>query len=514
MTRRAGILHQHPRVEPLVIYDAGFQLTTLATLGLPLFVPPIQARLAPVLRRLRIVPASDAVAALLAVTLAAQLATLPVLALTFHLISLVAPLANLLTVPLLALLLVLGGALALVALASQALPALGILTDDLTLALAWIVWPLLAYVDGVIQLAAALPYAALAVGDLPAVVAWAYYAALATVSRASVWLRSRFRSRHAPLPVALPTPPAHRTTHPQLGRRVAVALLLVALLGSLGASVPALAAGGSAHLDFLDVGGGGEAALLRLPDGATALINGGPDGSALESVLTPRVPFWQRSLDLVLLTDPRPGDLRGLEDVAGHYTVAHAADAGMLHPSREYLAWLDALQRAGAPHSRIREGNDIQLDATSHLAVLAPPPQLYPPREGDTTASDDLILRLDTPGLRVLFLGSADAYALDALAGSGEQLAADVVELALVPGEPLDLTGPLGDVLGMVRPRLVVVCDAPITPGSKAAQTALSKTIGPDDTQAADTLGALIYRTSTAGTVSLSGGADGWTLGT
>jgi len=82
-----------------------------------------------------------------------------------------------------------------------------------------------------------------------------------------------------------------------------------------------------------------------------------------------------------------------------------------------------------------------------------------------------------------------------------------------VPGEPLDLAGPLGDVLSAAHPRLVVVCDAPITPGSKAEQTVLSKASGPDDTQAADALGALIYRTSDAGTVSLSGGADGWTLG-
>ena len=158
-------------VEPLLIYDAGFQLTTLATLGLPLFVPPIQARLTPLMRGLRIVPLPELVAELLAVTLAAQVATLPVLALTFHQISFVAPLANLLTVPLLAIVLVLGGALALVALAGASIPALGVVA----LTLSWIVWPLLAYVDGVIALCAALPFAALTVGDLSPILAWAYY---------------------------------------------------------------------------------------------------------------------------------------------------------------------------------------------------------------------------------------------------------------------------------------------------------------------------------------------------
>ncbi|HEX6817080.1 MAG TPA: ComEC/Rec2 family competence protein, partial [Ktedonobacterales bacterium] len=507
-------------IEPLVIYDAGFQLTALATLGLPLFVPPIQSRLTSLLRALRLVPAPALVGELLAVTLAAQLATLPVLALTFHLISFVAPFANLLTVPLLALLLILGGALAVVALASASVPALGIVA----IALAWFVWPLLAYVDSAIALCASLPYAALTVGDLSPLVAWAYYAALsgayALRIRIRAWLTALGSVGSLPSTISAAASPSRVSSagtggaHHQLGRRVMVALLVVALLGGLGASAPALAEGASAHLDFLDVGGGGEAALLRLPSGVTALVNGGPDGPALESALATRLPFWQRSLDLAVLTDSRTGDLAGLEDAVAHYHVTHAADAGMLHPTQQYLAWLDALSRAGDQHTRIRTGNVIQLDASSSLTVLAPPQQLYPPREGDTTASDDLILRLTTPGLRALFLGSADAYALDALAGSGEPLAADVVELALVPGASLDLSGPLGDVLRAAHPRLVVVCDAPVTPGSKTESKLLASAQGPDDTQVAATLGALIYRTSAAGTISLSGGAEGWSLGT
>jgi predicted membrane metal-binding protein len=95
-------------VEPLVIYDAGFQLTVLATFGLPLLVPPIQRALAAPFRAL---PGAVVVAELLSVTITAQLATLPVLAVTFHQVSLIAPIANLLTVPLLAPLLIVGAAL-------------------------------------------------------------------------------------------------------------------------------------------------------------------------------------------------------------------------------------------------------------------------------------------------------------------------------------------------------------------------------------------------------------------
>jgi hypothetical protein len=128
-------------------------------------------------------------------------------------------------------------------------------------------------------------------------------------------------------------------------------------------------------------------------------------------------------------------------------------------------------------------------------------------------AADDAILRLATPGLRVLFLGSADTYALDALAGSGEPLTADVVEVALVPGQALDLSGPLGQVLAMAHPKLVVICDAPVAPTSKTARRLAASASWLTDGDAEATLGAQVYRTSAAGTISLSGGPNGWDFG-
>jgi len=298
-----------------------------------------------------------------------------------------------------------------------------------------------------------------------------------------------------------------------VSRYVLVAVLVLSLLGGFGAAVPVVAAGRTAQLTFLDVGAGVEATLLQLPSGVTVLITGGARGTNLESALAGRLPFWQRTLDLALLTDRRAGDTSGLNDAAGHVHIVRAADAGMLHPTTKYLAWRDAImQDAGATHAQARQGNTLILDATSTLRVLAPPQQLYPLREGSTTASNDAILRLDTPGLRALFLGGADANALYALAGLGEDLRADVVELELVRGAQMDLTGPLGTILRMVHRRLIVVADAPIVPNSSAALKA-SAMVWDSDADVANATGALVYRTSQAGTIELRGDANGWSLG-
>lgn len=486
--------------EPLLLYDAGFQLTMLATLGIPLLTPTLQRLLQRALGNVS-QGAGSLVTESLAVTMAAQIATLPVLALTFGEVSLIAPIANLLTVPLLAPLLILGGLLA-----TCGLTGVGLFTA-LGMGLSWVVWPLLWYTNHMIELCAALPGAVLIAADIPLTVAFAYYALLV----AGGWRLAPLLRRWNAMRTARYQ--QHPTRHSQLSRSALVGALGLALLGAGGATVPALAAGQTAHLDFLHVGPGGAATLVRLPSGITVLVDGGPDGPALENTLAGRLPFWQHTLDLAILTDHRAGALRGLDDAAGHFAITRAVDAGMSHPTREYLAWRDAMAHAGATYTQTRQGDTLHLDSTTTLTVLAPPQTLYPSQTGTTTASNDLILRLDTPGLRVLLLGAADEYALDALTGSGQSLSADVVELALVPGEPLDLSGVLGDVLRLAHPRLIIVCDAPISPDSVTARKRVHGVTWTSDADAATALGALIYRTSEAGTISLSGDSHGWQLG-
>ena len=83
--------------DPFVVWDAGFQLSFLGTLGIVVFTPFFQRLLHPIER----LPLGHFIAEISAVTLAAQIATLPILALDFNQVSFIAPIANILTVPLL-----------------------------------------------------------------------------------------------------------------------------------------------------------------------------------------------------------------------------------------------------------------------------------------------------------------------------------------------------------------------------------------------------------------------------
>ena len=76
--------------------------------------------------------------------------------------------------------------------------------------------------------------------------------------------------------------------------------------------------------------------LIRTADGKTALIDGGLDATSLSQQLDSRLPPWQRSLDMVILTDPRTDHLTGLQDIVSRYQIGTVMDAGMLHPNSGY----------------------------------------------------------------------------------------------------------------------------------------------------------------------------------
>jgi hypothetical protein len=71
----------------------------------------------------------------------------------------------------------------------------------------------------------------------------------------------------------------------------------------------------------------GSAVLVRSPNGATILINTGPDASILRA-LGRELPPWQRKIDTVLLTNEKSSVTGGLADVTSHYRVKSVVRSG------------------------------------------------------------------------------------------------------------------------------------------------------------------------------------------
>ena len=96
------------------------------------------------------------------------------------------------------------------------------------------------------------------------------------------------------------------------------------------------------EVTFCDVGQG-DAALVRTPQNQKIVIDGGPDDSVL-ACLGQALPFYDRKIDLVLLSHPHADHVSGLIEVLRRYQVSEVMGTGVIYTTNEYLEFLRQIQ--------------------------------------------------------------------------------------------------------------------------------------------------------------------------
>jgi competence protein ComEC len=121
---------------------------------------------------------------------------------------------------------------------------------------------------------------------------------------------------------------------------------------------------------FLDVGQG-DAIFVRAPNGNQVLIDGGPTNKVL-SELGDVMPFYDRSIDMVVLTHPDGDHLTGLIDVLDRYKVDHVIETGVVCNNPRCLQWDQELRDEKALITFAVAGYKIILDKNTYMTVLHP----------------------------------------------------------------------------------------------------------------------------------------------
>jgi competence protein ComEC len=336
----AGMLGWRPELA----WDVGFQLSFAGTAAIILLTPHIE-------RRLRWMPA--VLREPFAVTCAAQVGTLPMMATDFHILSPVAPIANALVLPILPVIVGAGLLLGVLSFVPEvarlaAIPLTG----------------LLAYIEQTSYLLARLPAAAISIPTFPTWAGFAYYSALGP---AIAGAHAGGRRRQIALAASIAAP----------------ALIAVTSL-ALWASAPAQAV-------VLEVGDG-QAVLMRGPHGAF-LIDGGPSPTRLKDALGAQLPPWQSRLDAIVITAPTLGHIGGFAGFDRSTREVLIPDA-KLTGSAWRTAALEAAAR-GASIVSVRAGTTLNI---AGFALQALAPELGAP--GDQPGAAYLGLRIVAPSGR------------------------------------------------------------------------------------------------------------------
>jgi len=101
------------------------------------------------------------------------------------------------------------------------------------------------------------------------------------------------------------------------------------------------------EVNFFDVGQG-DAIFIETPSRQQILIDGGPSSVILEK-LSKEMPFWDRNIDLIILTHPEYDHLSGLNEVLRKYRVQNILWTGIVRDTAEYKEWLKLIHEDSNP---------------------------------------------------------------------------------------------------------------------------------------------------------------------
>lgn len=135
--------------------------------------------------------------------------------------------------------------------------------------------------------------------------------------------------------------------------------------------------GNALAVSFFDVGQG-DASFIETPQRNQILIDGGPDTAILEK-LGKAMPFWDRSIDLVILSHPAQDHVAGLLDVLRAYKVKNILWTGIKKDTAIFKQWKEVLvkeEEEGANILFAEAGQRILLgqeaSCPQHIDVLYP----------------------------------------------------------------------------------------------------------------------------------------------
>jgi competence protein ComEC len=370
-------------ISPRILWDASFQMSFTAMAGLIFIYPLIQSLCRRVIdAKLGESGAAVSIANFIAdsfsISLGAIIAVWPLIAYYFGIISPVAPLANLFALPALSGVIVIGALTGV----------LGLILLPAAQVIAWITWLFTSYILLVVKVFSVFPVIK---GDPISVkLIWIYYVVLALF----VWLINNKKKILELMPKVI-------NFFSLIPRKWIIPPLMVGaiLVTVTAATMP----DNKLHASFIDVGQGD--AILIQRGSQQILIDGGPSSQIITLALGKVMPFWDRTIELVILTHPHADHLTGLVEVLKRYKVRQVLYPDLDYESPLFDEWLALIDKKNINYTLAQAGQQIKFSGGVILEVLNPQSPNLTGTESDID-NNGVVLHLEIG--EISFLLSAD----------------------------------------------------------------------------------------------------------
>ena len=334
-------------INPLVLWDVGFQLSFFATLGIILYAEPFSNFTESIIAKFTKDDTSTFVKLInenFILTLAAQLTTIPIMAYHFKRISLISFIANPFILPVQPLVMIIGG---LSVFTSLIIYPLGQL-------MAWFAWAFAAYTIRVVELFDRVPRGVIFLGDSSIWIVLSFYALLFFITFNWTMIKEKFQSSSASIRAAALT--------------ITFTIIFVCMLVFWRSS--ATAGDGRFHITFLEVGSA-DAVLIQTPEGRNILINGGASVSELSDELGRRLPFFSPKLDWLIIASTQEDQLTALPRVIDRYQPENVLWSGNIQASFSAQTLDKYFAEEGIPVTHAEAGQKLQVGENAYIEIQA-----------------------------------------------------------------------------------------------------------------------------------------------
>lgn len=180
-------------------------------------------------------------------------------------------------------------------------------------------------------------------------------------------------------------------------------------------------------ITFFDVGQG-DAEFIETPDKKQILIDGGPGLSILEK-LGKAMPFYDRYIDLIILTHPEYDHINGLIEIIKRYDIGAIITTGVINDTDQYKEWIRIIKEKEIPIYIAQAGGKLDLGNNIFMDILHPFENLAGKKVSNTNNSS-IVNKLIYNDFEVLFTGDIEKSTENKLISAGINLNSDILKIA------------------------------------------------------------------------------------
>ena len=211
---------------------------------------------------------------------------------------------------------------------------------------------------------------------------------------------------------------------------------------------------GKLHVIFCDVGQG-DGIIIRTPENNIILIYGGPNDKILDC-LASHTAFWERNIDLVLLSHTHSDHITGLISVFQNYHVEAFATENVKNKTKTFDELFGIIAKSNLVVDYLAQGDTIEVQDVQ-LHVVGPSKSFleqnsisgFIPQSGEFSS---LVLFLEYKKTNLLFTGDSQAIGLhDAMTVFNE-----TIDILQIPHHG-SLSGLNQEIIDILKPDIAVI---------------------------------------------------------